>query len=94
MARHENIPDSLLSFLRDILESKGTEIDFKVFSSVSERFVKEYKQLQRHGMPGQTIAIAMLCATMNMFSLLGNEQDLPQILRELADLLDKERPTH
>ena len=80
--------------MTDLISAESSRANFKIFSSISERFIAEYKEIQELGLPGQTVAFAMLCASVNMYALTGSQKVLPQVLRQLADLLDEDKITH
>ncbi len=94
MTKSENALQAYWQAIQELLDSEDSQIDFRLFSNVSERFLTEYQQLQRQGLPGQTVALAMLYATMNMYALVGSQQLLPQVLRVLADKLDQDGTAH
>ena len=49
-----------------------------------------YARFVRLGLPGQTIGLAMLGATINLFDLFDMGADLPHLLRGLADKLEED----
>ena len=84
----------LLSDDQELSSDHNGEIEFREFSALSVRFFHEYKELMASGLPGQTITLAMLGATLNMYRLFGASEKLPQVLRGIADMIDANRRLH
>lgn len=94
MKKSDDILEAYWKAMQELIGSESSTMDFKMMSAVSERFLAEYKLLQNSGLPGQTVALAMLGATVNMYRVLGMEDMLPIMLRELADHLDASGQPH
>jgi hypothetical protein len=61
---------------------------FPTFVEVSRTFVESYASLVHAGLPPDTIAQAMLGATVNFYEMFGMSADLPDVLRAIADRMD------
>ena len=64
------------------------------FEEVAESFVKGYSRFLKLGIPGSTIGLAMLGATINFYSMFGIRDELPGLFRSLADKMDGDAPDH
>ena len=89
-----DIRKALWESIQALMADNTSGIDYRSFSSISDRFLREYGDLRKDGLAGQTIALAMLGATLNMYSMFGAHRQLPDLLRELADSLDQNRNLH
>ena len=82
-----------LKLLEDLLmdQSSGT---FHDFGAVSNEMLKGYSKLVSIGLPPNSIAMAMLGATVNLYRMFDMTNELPATLRALADQLDaKSKPS-
>jgi hypothetical protein len=84
--------DKLPWLLRDVTESLVDQESphFLEFQEVSENFLRGYKRFVDLGFPSETIALAMLGATINMYSMLEIHKELPDLFRKLADKIEFE----
>lgn len=64
------------------------------FQEVAESFVKGYSRFLKVGIPGSTIGLAMLGATINFYSMFGNRDELPDLFRTLADKMENDTSHH
>jgi hypothetical protein len=83
----------LLQDLNDMLVDRDSP-HFHEFQEISENFVRGYKRFIDLGFPSETIGLAMLGATINIYSLLENRKELPDLLRKLADKIEREGNLH
>lgn len=67
---------------------------FREFQEVSENFLRGYTRFVELGFPSRTIGLAMLGATVNVYTLLELRKELPDLLRKLADNLENEGMLH
>lgn len=58
---------------------------YQAFSDVSVTFLRNYEDLVAEGLPPQSVATAMLVATVNFYRLFGMSAELPGLLRAVAD---------
>lgn len=67
---------------------------FREFQEVSENFVRGYKRFVELGFPSETIGLAMLGATINMYTMLEIREQLPDLLRKVAQRIETEERLH
>ena len=79
----------LLDSLKHSLMSHDP-MHFQDFLEISDSMMEGYARFIRLGLPGQTIGLAMLGATINLFDLFDMGEDLPHLLRGLADKLEED----
>ena len=79
---------ALLAGLHQLLDDTNGSIHFSEFSEISEAMMEGYACLVREGRPSQTIALAMLGATLNLYDIFGLKSELPELLRSLADKIE------
>jgi hypothetical protein len=65
------------------------ELPFEEFASVSSELMNAYLALIRRGMPEKSIAFAMVGATVNLYHALNIIDELPDILRAVADRVEQ-----
>lgn len=82
-----------LEGVQDLLLDESA-LHFSDFSEVADSFMEGYARLSKLGLPDETIALAMLGATVNLYDLFGIRGDLPGVLRSLADRLEAEEQRH
>jgi hypothetical protein len=58
---------------------------YRAFSNVSRTLLESYGELVSEGLPPASVAFAMLGATVNFYKLFGMSDELPELLRALAD---------
>lgn len=85
--------DVLLKGYHHLLEDE-TSPCFSDFIEVSECLMEGYARFVRLGVPGQTVAPAMLGATMNIYEMCGLLHELPPVLRNLADRIEHDSAAH
>ncbi|WP_404477816.1 hypothetical protein [Novosphingobium sp. BL-52-GroH] len=76
----------------DCLSRFHNDIDYREFAPVSRQLLASYARVAELGMPASTVAGAMLGATLNFYELFGMTQELPTLLRAMADMLEFRRP--
>lgn len=67
---------------------------YSEFVEISENFMRGYRLFVDLGFPRETIGRAMLGATINMYTMLDIRQELPALLRKLADSIEQEERLH
>lgn len=90
-------PNDQLQFLLDGFQELMNDENshhLSDFMEVSESFTEGYARFVRLGLPCQTIGLAMLNATVNLYHMFGMQQDLPDLFRLLADKIEKENQAH
>lgn len=80
-----------LEELQELLNNEGPFLR-RDFEEVAESFVAGYGRFVRSGVPGSTIGLAMLGATINLYSMFEMENDLPDLLRALAEKIENKTP--
>lgn len=84
----DKIPWLLLD-LNDLLVDEDSP-HFREFQEVSGNFMRGYKRFIDLGFPKETIGLAMLGATINMYKMLEIRRELPDLLRKLAEKIEAE----
>jgi hypothetical protein len=79
--------------VQDLLLDESTP-HFSDFVEVTDLFMEGYARLSKLGMSDQTIALAMLGATANLYTLFGMRSELPGVLRSLANRIEAEEQKH
>ena len=79
---------SLASKYREHRDGQGPSLRLGDFMDVSHSFVEAYTRMLQAGMPRDSIAVAMLGATINVYELFGLRAELPGLLRELAEEIE------
>jgi hypothetical protein len=74
----------LLRRLHELMLDESS-LHFSDFIEVAETFIASYSKFTRRGIPGPTIGVAMLGATVNVYEMFGMTEDLPNLLRLIAD---------
>ena len=67
---------------------------FREFQQVSEDFLRGYKRFVDLGFPSEAIGLAMLGATINMYTMLEMHKELPELFRQLADRIEIDAKPH
>lgn len=83
----------LLDGFRDLMNDENAH-QLSEFVEVSESFTEGYARFIRLGLPRQTIGLAMLNATVNLYHVFEMQQDLPDLFRLLADKIEHENQAH
>jgi hypothetical protein len=83
----------LLRDFNDVLVDRNSP-HFREFQEVSENFMLGYKRFVDLGFPSETIGLAMLGATINMYNMLEIRKQLPDLLRNLALRIEAEERLH
>lgn len=63
---------------------EASHLHFSEFHDVSQCMLNGYARFTEMGLPGQTVALAMLDATVNLYQLFDMHDDLPELLRAVA----------
>lgn len=69
-----------------------TELHHSHFAGAAESMVNAYFQVVRQGIPAESVAAAMLGATVNMYDFFGMRAALPSMLRAIAESIESETP--
>lgn len=69
-------------------------IPMKDFADVADSFIEGYNKLVKMGNPGETVALAMLGATINIYEMFGMKTKLPLLFRSLAEQIEAEGHAH
>ena len=73
-----------------LLEDEHEQVHFSEYSAVMQLLLNGYAELVTSGRPDQTIARAMMGATLNFYEMFGLSGELPHLLRSLADRIEHE----
>lgn len=63
---------------------------YRELGEVCDALASGYARLKEQGIPPELVTVAMLNATVNVFSLFEKRAELPSMLRELADTIERE----
>ena len=63
---------------------------YRELGEVSRALATGYARLAERGIPPEMVTVAMLNATVNVFSMFEKRTELPMLLRELADTIESE----
>lgn len=69
-------------------------LSFRHFMEISNTVMDGYAQFVRNGLPGQAIGLCMLGATVNLYDMFEMREELPALLRDLAERLEHESHEH
>jgi len=69
-------------------------LNYREFQQLSEDFLRGYKRFMDLGFPSEAIGLAMLNATINMYTILEIHKELPDLFRKLADKIECETKLH
>lgn len=83
----------LLEELQELLKDEESFL-IRDFEEVADSFVEGYSRFVQLGVPGSTIGLAMLGATINLYSMFGMREELPNLFRSLADKMENDEPIH
>lgn len=88
--------DRISGLLQDPTESLVDQNSphFREFQQVSEDFLRGYKRFVDLGFPSEAIGLAMLGATINMYTMLEMHKELPELFRQLADRIEIDAKPH
>ena len=78
----------IIEGLHDLLLDENSSLHFADFQEISENMMNGYARFVKLGLPGQTVALAMLGATVNLYEMFGMRDDLPDLLRGLASRIE------
>ena len=65
-------------------------LSFPAFADVSRSFLAGYRGLVTNGLAPESVAAAMLGATVNFYEMFGMSEALPDVLRAVADRMECE----
>lgn len=86
---HDKIaqPEAPSLAINELLMDRSA-LHFSDFANVSEGMMDGYAHFVRLGMPGHTVALAMLGGALNLYDMFGLRATLPELLRSVADQLE------
>jgi hypothetical protein len=84
---------NLLQGLHELMLDESS-LPFGDFVEAAEAFIDSYAKFVRRGMPAPTIGLAMLGATVNMYEMFGTTDQLPDLLRIVADKIERDGRLH
>lgn len=84
----------LIKGLHELILENKDPLTLSDFAEVSASMMEGYARFVRIGLPGQTVALAMLGATINLYDMFGMRSDLPDILRGMASRIEAEEGTN
>ncbi|MFC0588221.1 hypothetical protein ACFFF7_02215 [Novosphingobium aquiterrae] len=76
--------------LKSLMLDQNSSLHFADFSEISETMMNGYARFVRLGMPGHTVALAMLGATVNLYRMFELDEELPDLLRGLATRIEQD----
>jgi len=94
MTRSTERSIDLMKGLHELILENSDPLTLSDFADVSASMMEGYARFVRIGLPGQTVALAMLGATINLYEMFGMRSDLPEILRVLASRIEAEEATN
>ena len=78
----------LLEELQELLKNEDSFL-LRDFEEVAQSFVSGYGRFVRSGVPSSTIG-----ATLNLYAMFDMEDELPDLLRSLADKMENKDAPH
>ena len=94
MADPPDRTSKILEGLHELLMDENSSLHFADFQEISESMMNGYARFVKLGLPGQTVALAMLGATVNLYQMFDMHEDLPDLLRGLATRLEGDQPAN
>ena len=79
----------LLRRLHELMLDESS-LHFSDFVEVAEAFIDSYTKFVRRGVAAPTIGVAMLGATVNMYEMFDMTDELPDLLRVVADKIERD----
>jgi len=76
--------------LKHLMSDQNSSLHFSDFSEISETMMSGYARFVKLGVPGQTVALAMLGATVNLYRMFEMDDELPDLLRGLASRIEQD----
>lgn len=73
-----------------LLEGLHPSRSIEDFAEISRNFLDGYARLVRNGLQPESVGLAMIGATVNLYALFEMSKDLPDLLREVAEQLEEE----
>jgi hypothetical protein len=73
---------------RDYLSSLHANLDHRDLAPVAQQLMSSYARLAEKGLPANAVAAAMVAATLNFYSAFDMSQELPMLLRAMADMME------
>lgn len=90
MKRPRKTVQPTLEGLKTLMSDENSSLHFSDFSEISETMMDGYARFVRLGLPGHTVALAMLGATVNLYRMFGLDKELPDLLRGLATSIEQD----
>ena len=85
----ESISRKILGKLHELMLEESS-LDFGDFAEVAEAFIASYAKFMNRGADAGAIGAAMLSATVNMYDMFEMTDELPALLRMVADKIECE----
>jgi hypothetical protein len=73
---------------RDYLFSLHANLDHRDLAPVAQQLMSSYARLAEKGLPANAVAAAMVAATLNFYTAFDMSQELPMLLRAMADMME------
>ncbi|MDE2435383.1 MAG: hypothetical protein KGM49_03890 [Sphingomonadales bacterium] len=89
MAEPPDRTDKILWGLHELLMDENSSIHFSDFQEISDSMINGYARFVKLGLPGHTVAFAMLGATVNLYRMFDLHDQLPDLLRGLATSIEQ-----
>lgn len=80
--------------LHELFLDNPDGLTFSDFREISDAMMSGYARFVRLGVPGHTIGLAMLGATINLYDLFEMRSDLPELLRSIAARIEEQGNTN
>lgn len=76
------------------IANSGENPQFRDFMAVSNKVLEGYSDLAKRGFRPEALSLAMVGAVVNFHQMFNMSDQLPDILRGVADRLDEKREPH
>jgi hypothetical protein len=73
---------------RDYLHALHANLDHRDLAPVAQQLMSSYARLAEKGLPANAVAAMMVAATLNFYSAFDMSQELPMLLRAMADMME------
>jgi hypothetical protein len=72
----------------ECLSALHADLDHRDLAPVAQQLAASYARIAELGMPATAVAAAMVSATLNFYCAYDMTQELPALLRVMADLME------
>ena len=90
MGRDKKKSKKAVEGFKHLMSDQNSSLHFSDFSEISETMMNGYARFVKLGLPGQTVALAMLGATVNLYRMFEIDDQLPDLLRGLATSIEQD----